>query len=114
MWVGQGKVASHNLKSGMTACVCILLVENGQSLANMFVCFKCFCLILDVTELCLIHIAVATAYDNAFFGLGTGPIAITNVACTGTEDALINCTFVYQNFQCAHSEDAAVKCFPNG
>ncbi len=45
---------------------------------------------------------------NAFFGQGTGPIAVRNVQCSGSEARLIDCTF--GSFTCSHSDDAGVRC----
>ena len=55
--------------------------------------------------------AVAIAYSNAFYGQGTGPILMDNVACTGSESALINCNFDNNTGDCRHSEDAGVRCY---
>lgn len=49
------------------------------------------------------------AVIQAFFGQSTGPIHIDDVGCTGSESALVNCTFNLEN-NCAHSEDAGVIC----
>ena len=55
--------------------------------------------------------AAATAYSNAFYGRGTGPILMDNVACTSVETGLINCTFDNHTSDCSHSEDAGVRCY---
>ena len=53
----------------------------------------------------------AVARTNAFFGQGTDPILLDDVACTGSETQLIDCP---NNgigvHNCAHSEDAGVTC----
>jgi len=54
---------------------------------------------------------VATAYSSAAFGRGSGPILIDNVACTGRENRLIDCTFDNHTGDCSHSEDAGVRCY---
>ena len=53
----------------------------------------------------------ATAYSYARYGQGSGPIHLSYVACTGTEDALVNCTH-FPNYirYCRHYEDAGVLC----
>ena len=55
--------------------------------------------------------AAAIAYSNAFYGQGTGPILMDNVACTGSESGLINCNFDNHTGDCSHSEDAGVRCY---
>ena len=52
----------------------------------------------------------ATAYSFARYGQGSGPILLDNVACTGTENALVNCTYDSDTSDCSHFEDAGVLC----
>eukprot|EP00731_Ephydatia_muelleri_P017374 Em0010g472a len=48
-----------------------------------------------------------TALRNAYFGQGTGPILLDELACTGTERMLINCTSDGLGVHnCVHGEDA--------
>ena len=58
----------------------------------------------------LLYFTDATAYSSARFGQGTGPIHLDNVACTGTEDALVHCAYVSDSSDCFHFEDAGVLC----
>jgi hypothetical protein len=54
----------------------------------------------------------ATAFPNARFGRGTGPIAFNNIACTGAELSLFDCANDgYANIgSCTHADDASVSC----
>ena len=52
----------------------------------------------------------ATAVVRAGFGRGSGLIHLDNVACTGSEAALINCIYDPITTDCSHSEDAGVRC----
>ena len=45
----------------------------------------------------------------SFFGVGSGPILLDDVMCTGNELQLVNCTY-NPNHNCAHFEDAGVVC----
>ena len=55
----------------------------------------------------------AIAYSGAYFGLGSGPIHLDDVRCTGSEAALINCTYDPITSDCSHYEDAGVQCGKN-
>lgn len=55
----------------------------------------------------------AVAVSNAFYGLGTGPILMTNVRCVGNESGLVNCTFSTLTGTCTHGIDAGVRCYEN-
>jgi len=54
--------------------------------------------------------AGAIAYSNARFGRGTGLIHLDDVACTGTESRLVNCSYDPSTIDCSHSEDAGARC----
>ena len=55
----------------------------------------------------------ATAFSNARFGPGTGPIHLDNVACTGTETQITECLYDPDSSDCLHFEDASVSCSEN-
>ncbi len=62
--------------------------------------------------------AGAIAHHFAPFGPGTGLIGLDDVACSGTETMLTDCTATTStihgvNHNCGHDEDAGVSC-PNG
>ena len=53
----------------------------------------------------------ATAVSRARFGQGSGPILLDNVRCTGSEEALLQCSHRgVGTHNCQHSEDAGVIC----
>ena len=53
----------------------------------------------------------AVPFSNAAFGQGTDPILLDNVACSGTETRLANCSHNGIGIHnCAHFEDAGVRC----
>ena len=48
---------------------------------------------------------------RAIYGEGTGPIYYDDVACTGSEARLVNCSHSgFGIHNCQHSEDAGVEC----
>lgn len=56
-------------------------------------------------------LAAVQAVLRAGFGPGTGNIVLDNLACSGTETRLVNCSHNgLNNHNCAHSEDAGVIC----
>ena len=59
----------------------------------------------------VIMLTDAVAFSSAHFGTGAGPIHLDNVACSGSESNLIDCS--YSSFvTCSrgHREDAGVRC----
>ena len=62
-------------------------------------------------SLTLITSAGAVAYANAYYGQGSGPILLDNVACTGVENTVANCSFDNHTGDCLHSDDAGVRCY---
>ena len=65
---------------------------------------------LNLETLIIPH-AGAIAHMQAAFGQGTGPIHMDNVACSGTEQRLVDCRHtagIHHN--CFHAEDAGVTC----
>ena len=52
----------------------------------------------------------ATAYTNAHFGQGNGPIGLDNVGCSGSELRLVDCSYDSHTSDCSHVEDAGVLC----
>ena len=54
-----------------------------------------------------------SAVGSAEFGEGSGPIHLDDVNCVGNETTLINCSArPIKEHNCAHSEDAGVRCNP--
>ena len=53
-------------------------------------------------------------YSNAFFGAGTGPIYLDDVACTSSDSQLLECSSrPILRHNCPHSTDAGVGCEGN-
>ena len=52
------------------------------------------------------------AYNSAYFGQGSGPILLDDVACTGSEYSLTSCSHLGVGItrSCSHFEDAGVRC----
>ena len=54
----------------------------------------------------------AVARPQAFYGMGSGGISLDNLACIGTEERLLDCSFP-DNVFCTNAEDAGVDCSEN-
>ncbi|XP_076455166.1 scavenger receptor cysteine-rich domain-containing protein DMBT1-like [Babylonia areolata] len=53
----------------------------------------------------------ATAYSNARFGAGSGPIWLDDLSCSGSERFLDQCAYrPWGQTNCRHSEDLSVSC----
>ena len=50
------------------------------------------------------------ARTSAYYGQGTGPIWMDDVACTGSENSLFSCSYDRYTSEDSHSEDAGVTC----
>ena len=53
------------------------------------------------------------SYNGAFFGRGSGPIWLDNIACIGNESTIASCGHLGFNITryCSHYEDAGVRCY---
>ena len=70
--------------------------------------------VTDASVVCrqLGYTRATSAPEAAFFGEGSGPIFYDEVACTGSEARLTDCSnFGFGNHDCSHSEDAGVVCY---
>ena len=75
------------------------------SASTVFMQFGHFCLS------CFTDGTGGTAYHNAFFGVGTGPIYLDDVACTSSASQLLKCSSrPILEHNCDHHADAGVGC----
>ena len=56
--------------------------------------------------------SVTTTTTASTFGLGSGPIFLSDVHCTGSEATLLDCrhTTISLGSYCTHSRDVGVRC----
>ena len=55
--------------------------------------------------------AGGTAYSNAYFGMGSGPILLDDIQCTISASKLLECpSRPILSHNCLHSADAGVGC----
>ena len=68
----------------------------------------CRIILAIMINICL----VATAFSNARFGQGEGPILLDDLRCTGEEGSLLECRHRGIGIHsCGHYEDASVLCY---
>ena len=55
------------------------------------------------------------AFDEAYFGEGTGDILLDGINCMGNESSIFDCAhYGIGNHDCSHPEDAGVICSNGG
>ena len=70
----------------------------------------------------IIYTVVTESLTAGAFGSGTGPIWMSGLSCSGTEQSLFDCTaatqlgWVQNTTTCTHANDVAVRCrgLPSG
>ena len=103
-WMYQGHVSSF---SSFRFCRCTLQININHIL--LACCKKV------VTYTSLMQFTDPTAYSNAHYGQGTGPIFLDYLWCNGKELFLLDCQY-NQEYEignvryCSHSQDAGVRC----
>ena len=97
-----GTVCANSFDTNDARVACRQLryeVDNGQSKLHYNTDFQCM-------------IAVSY-YNSAHFGQGTGPIWLSHLLCTGTEQNILECprdVFLGSSYLCSHSKDVSVVC----
>ena len=72
---------------------------------------ECKCYVCKTWLRCLNYGTGGTPYTNAFFGAGTGPIYLDDVACTSSDSQLLECSSrPVLTHNCDHHADAGVGC----
>lgn len=57
------------------------------------------------------HRTSPTVFTNAYFGVGSGSVLLSNLACRGTENDVFQCPNSGWGVQsCSHSQDVGVRC----
>ena len=73
----------------------------------IYIIHACIQLVFQNT---LFYCAGVSTYRSAHFGQGTGPIFMDDVACSGSELRLLDCSYDSDTSADSHSEDAGVRC----
>lgn len=64
-------------------------------------------------EFLFLFSGIAKAWNQAYFGEGSGPVMLDEVRCTGNELSIEQCPkSAWGEHNCDHKEDAGVSCTP--
>lgn len=79
---------------------------------RQFSSLECYFFLLFLTKSSMrFRNVTGTAYKSAFFGRGTGSVAMSQVNCNGSEVSLLACPAdMTGGVNCDHSHDAGVSC----
>ena len=104
--INVSEICKHTIAANFTQS-CYWLFDAG--LLSGGVAYGSICLQNCIYYLICIIITGAVAYGSAYFGVGSGPIVLDDVACVGNESSLFDCAHNPVH-NCAHFEDAGVSC----
>lgn len=94
-WIGQGKYG----------LILVIPFLGQKKLSDEF-------LVANPKFLCSFS-GIAKAWNQAYFGEGSGPILLDEVRCTGNELSIEQCPkSSWGEHNCDHKEDAGVSCTP--
>ena len=64
----------------------------------------------------MFHIEGSIPHYNGYFGQGTGPVLLSDVGCSGSEDNILECSHNKQNAltYCSAYDSAGVTCIGKG
>lgn len=67
---------------------------------------------LSVNYIIITGSSVTTTTTASTFGLGSGPVFLSDVHCTGSEAILLDCrhTVIALGSYCTHNRDVGVRC----
>ena len=69
------------------------------------------CIIPMFTLVYELPLGEAIAYSYAYFGVGIGPVVLSNVSCLGNESSLHQCASTGVSNNCAYTNVAGVRCY---
>ena len=86
----------------------------GYSTAGKF--YECISVIIIMSYkdfVCHSFCSGAQFFTSAYFGQGSGTIALAYVQCSGRESSLLNCPHSPAHRYCYHYDDAGARCYPH-
>lgn len=89
--------------------ICVINTATHAHFLN--ISYSCFCNHYDVNNAPHNSSVVMTdAQALMTYPAGSGPIYLDNVACSGSELTLVQCSYDTHTADCVHREDAGVRC----
>ncbi len=83
----------------------------ADSLATIYLVRLLLYHIRFVISVFVLHHTGTEAFSYAYYGAGSGLIALSNLGCSGEEPNLLSCSHSGIGVHyCSHSEDAGVRC----
>ena len=63
-------------------------------------------------DIVFISVHTGSVVGTGYYGIASGPVALSNVFCLGSESSVVDCRFSVLTTGLEHHQDVGVKCIP--